>query len=486
MMTSEQATHWHLALPSMTEIPILPIVVNHITFGIPLNQVQYVDHASALTPLPLALSPIEGVMQFNNLPLVQLNVAHALGFESQSEGKIVIVCLPQGYLALRVDEVLGFIHAGESENNTDSDQIPLLKLNEIFPWIRNNSASLLELTLPVNKTTHSGLNSYILLVSSGNYTIGLLADSVDRIEGIDESLPLRKFDTDADLLVRIEDVLLPARSLSALLGIQSQKERQAILIRGMDRASVLAVEHVSRLEKIAHFHLTVSPIGHKSLWHLSENGESIEVVDAKEFFGKTEEYASLSLVNPQSRWDNLPQLAAKLSTEGVRIQCGDIICVLPLSMVDRILGDLEKEDLALADAEKEDLDEEALMQKCAEDKIPVIDCVALFGQQHCNEPADSYVLLSLKCGYALIAAHRAELQPTLPDSRWLPLTFMPPIATLLFDAATFSNTENKWIFRVKPTLNFVNFPWRIKRLLVSSLLKWVHFSKNESTDFNLN
>ncbi|OQW94246.1 MAG: hypothetical protein BWK79_06910 [Beggiatoa sp. IS2] len=73
----------------------------------------------------------------------------------------------------------------------------------------------------------------------------------------------------------------------------------------------------------------------------------------------------------------------------------------------------------------------------------------------------------------VIAVHRAELQPTLPDDRWLPLTFMPPQATLLFDAAAFNETEKKWLLRVKTDINFADFPWKVKRSVVSSLLAWI-------------
>lgn len=489
MITSkEHASQWHLALPSTVERtePILPVVVNHITFGIPLEQVQYVDRASTLTSLPLTSSPIEGLTQFNHLPLIQFNLAQVLGFNSKNEGKVVIVKLTFGYLALRVDEVLGFIHFQDGDSKVNADrQIPLLKFDEIFPWIKQYDSTSIPIIEKENTNVlphlQTNLNNYILLVSSAHYTIGLLADSVDRIEGIDELFPVRKFDTDADWVVRIEDVLLPARSLATLLGIKADyKERQAILIRGLDKPSVLAVEHVSRLEKVNQFHLTTSPIGHKSLWHLTENGEMIEVVNATEFFGKSEDYTALSLINPQSRWDNLPQLATKLSTEGVRIQCGDVICVLPLAIVDRILSNVEKEGIILTETEKEELDNHTLTKKNTENKVPLIDCVAFFEQQHHMESVDNYVLLSFKCGYVLIAVHRAELQPTLPDNQWHPLIFMPAIATLLFDAATFCTTTNKWILRVKPDLNFVDFPWKIKRALVSSLTKWVHFSNNTS------
>ncbi|OUD13928.1 chemotaxis protein CheW [Thioflexithrix psekupsensis] len=399
MTYKEQASQWHLALPSTVERtePILPVVVNNITFGIPLEQVQYVDHASTLTALPLTSPPIEGLIQFNHLPLIQFNLAQVLGFEGKNEGKVVIVKLTSGYLALRVDEVLGFIHFQDGDNKVDADsQIPLLKFDEIFPWIKSYDTAYIppqkeDIATLSQLQSNLNLNNYILLVSSNHHTIGLLADSVDRIEGIDELFAVRKFDTDADWAVRIEDVLLPARSLATLLGIKTDhQEGQAILIRGLDEPSVLAVEHVSRLEKVNQFHLTTSPTGQKSLWHLTENGEIIEVVNAREFFAKPETYSTLSLVNPQSRWDNLPQLATKLSSEGVRIQCGDVICVLPLVMVDRILSSAEKEELILTDVEKAELDDHTLTKKNIKNKIPVIDCTIFFEQQDHTKTADSY------------------------------------------------------------------------------------------------
>jgi hypothetical protein len=262
-----------------------------------------------------------------------------------------------------------------------------------------------------------------------------------------------------------------------LFNTESKPERQAILIRGMEKPFVLAVEYVSHLEKINHFHLTTSPSGTNSLWHLTEDGKSIEVVNAREFFDKTEEYTTFSLIDPQSRWDNLPQLATKLSTEGVKIQCGDVICVLPLSMVERVLGDLQEEGLEPVSSMEGEETFEQLRGELG--KVPVIDGVTLFNQHHHQQAVKSHLLISLKCGYAVLAVDHIELQPTLPEEQWLPLTLMPPIATLLFDAATFSESEQKWILRVKADLDLTKSPWEVKRLLVSSLLAWVRITKQE-------
>jgi len=494
MNSHAQSNHWHLALPSIahSEVSVLPVIINDLTFGIPLNQIQYVDHDSVLTQLPLTLPPVEGLTLFNGLPLIQLNVAQALGFVGKPDGKVVILTFPQGYLALKVDEVLGFTSATAlaTENSGDVDQnLPLLKVNEIFPWIENVQAECLVQTVTELNTKqayqHATLNSYILLVSSGERNIGLLADSVVRIESVGEMLPLRKQDMAADWVVRIEDVLLPARSLAKLLHCESATERQAILIAGLENPKVLTVERVLRLEQVDSFHATLSPTGKKSLWYLDENQVAIEVVDAREFFAETDSHNNVPVVDPQSRWDNLPQLSAKLSMEGVRIQCGELICVLPLELVERILGEIH-----LPGSQPDtstDISSNVLEELSAETtNIPVIDCVALFNQSQAEQTAKNYILLSLPCGQVVIAVHRAELQPTLPETRWSPLNLLPPIATLLFDAATYDDNEKKWVLRAKTHLNFTSFPWEVKRQVVSSLLAWVKpadLEENKNAEF---
>ncbi len=493
-MSQLNSANWNLALPSIASLEgsvaslegsVLPIIVNNTVFGILLGQVHYVDYPEALTPLPLTSAPIEGLARFNELPLVQINVAQTLGLEmNRAEGKIVVITLPQGNLAIRVDEVLSFSAAKKLAQSAEIDQnLSLLKLDEIFPWIKNIDDATISVTKPEigpSETTRGGTasGSYILLVASGGHTIGLLANSIERIEQIDDSLSLRKFDTEADFLVRVEDYLLPARSLARLLNKSSTSERQALIVRGLNRPAVLTVERISSLEKVDFFHLTTSQSGIKSLWYMSEDKPVVEVIDAREFFSNITNYKTdepLRLVDPQSRWDNLPQLASKLSTEGVRIQCGRLAYVLPLVLVNRILGDgIEADKLSqLANPGDET---ELFEQQGKQGKIPVIDCVKLFNQSD-QKPSSCHILLTFPCGHVVIAVHRAELQPTLPLQQWLPLTLLPPPAALLFDAATFDDVEEKWVLRVKEQIDFAQFPWSLKRLVVASLITWMDADK---------
>lgn len=498
MPYSTSSAIWNLALPSSLQQndSILPIIVNQTTFAIPLDNVHYIDYPKSLTFLPFSTIPVEGIISFNGQPLLQLNVAQALNIKNNSEGKIVIVNLLQEKIALRVEEVLSFISPQEESNNKHNKDLPLLKLDEVFPWLReiiqkHKKTTKEETEFPIetmiqnkvkqreeNNEPETNLSCYILLVSSGGKTIGLLADTIERIEQIDEVLPVRDIEDSGDFVVRIENNLFPARSLSHFIHADACVEKQALIFYEGGKIFVLAVEHISSLEKVAHFHLTFHFYSGKNrLWYLNEENMSIEVMSIRECFGKTDNYESFKITDPRLQWDNTPQLAAKLSTEGVRIQCAEASFVLPLQLVNRILGDL----LTLNQNLSQDSKDQVIEGKQTADKIPVIDCVKLIYPER-NLSANTYLLLSLSCGYVVIGVNRTTLQPTLSSQQWSLLKLLPPPSSLFFDAATFDETEKKWVLRVKTEIDFSQFPWKIKRLLVSSLMGWIETTALESND----
>jgi chemotaxis signal transduction protein len=475
-MNQTALTNWNIALPhlaSATSGSVLPVVVGDTTFAIPLEKVRYVDYPDMLTPLPLATAPVEGLARFNNRPLVQISVAQALDLKANGgHGRIVVMSVAQGEVALRVDEVLGFVSThttapnssedttGESASTTNA--MPLLKLEDVLPWL-NGTGDTINAPEPViqNHSTRANIAGHILLVATGTQVMALLAESVDRIEELDATLPLRHPDTDADVLIKIEDYLLPARSLARILNCEGGPEHYALIVRGTQHPWALLVERVLRLEKIDRLHSIVSPSGASSIWYLTDDGKVTEVIDAKEFFGViSEEHTQLPVVDPQSRWDNLPQMSANLSTEGVRIYCGDTICILPLALVNRTIGNLGEVITQEQDPDHTDL-------------IPIIDGTMLLEQhpkkgEHCN------ILLSLcEEKHTVLAVDRASLQPTLPTDQWLPLTVLPPPTSFLFDAANYDEAEGRWVLRVTKKLDSSQFSWSAKRALVNSMLGWI-------------
>lgn len=474
-MNQTALNDWNIALPhlsSATSGSVLPVVVGDITFAIPLEKVRYVDYPDMLTPLPLATSPVEGLARFNNRPLVQISVAQALDLKPKSgHGRIVVMSVAQGEVALRVDEVLGFVathttaHHGsedpEGESATTTSTMPLLKLEDVLPWLNGTGDTINAPELVIQKiATRTNVAGHILLVATGTQVMALLAESVDRIEELDATLSLRHPDTEADVLIKVEDYLLPARSLARILNCEGGPEHYALIVRGTQHPWALLVERVLRLEKIDRLHSIVSPSGANSIWYLTDDGKVTEVIDAKEFFGVISEHTQLPVVDPQSRWDNLPQMSANLSTEGVRIYCGDTICILPLALVSRTIGNLGEVVTQEQDPDHTDL-------------IPIIDGTMLLEQhpkkgEHCN------ILLSFcKDNHTVLAVDRASLQPTLPTGQWLPLTVLPPPTSFLFDAATYDETEGRWVLRVTKSLGATQFSWSAKRALVNSMLGWV-------------
>jgi len=208
----------------------------------------------------------------------------------------------------------------------------------------------------------------------------------------------------------------------------------------------------------------------------------IEVISIKECFGKTDDYKTLKITDPRLQWNNMPQLAAKLSTEGVRVQCADATFVLPLSLVNRILGDLTELNIPTAQTDETLIDnEEKLLSSEQSDKIPVIDCVKLI-KPDSGECANTYLLLSLACGYVIIGVSRTALQPTLPEQQWSKLALLPPPSSLFFDAATFDDVDKKWVLRIKADIDFSLFPWHIKRQCVTALVSWIDEKYLEEID----
>lgn len=483
-MNQPSVGDWNIALPHLSksmQSSALPVVVGDATFAIPLEQVRYVDYPTKkLTPLPLALSPVEGLASFNSRPLVQINVAQALNIKPKTDnGRIVVVGFPQGEVALLVDEVLGFVStqpaAHEDEevklDSSNLQSMPLLKLEEILPWLKTSNGNLINEMEPITQkiSANSNISGHVLLVATGKKVIALLANGVDRIEEIDANLELRTQATEADGLIRIEDYLFPSRSLAKILKHEGGKENYALVLHDTHQPWALLVERVLRLEKVNRLLSVVPPSGTQSIWYLNEEGEAIEAIDIKEFFGLTNEHEQPKIMSQQSKRSNLPKISSNLSIEGVRINCGNTVCILPLTLVSRTIGDLGEIIKTQSEQNNDSL-------------IPIIDGT-MFVEQHPKKGEGCSILLSLCDGkQVVLVVDSASLQSTLSLGQWLPLAALPPPTSFLFDAAIYDETEGCWILRVKTNLNAFLDVWASKRALVNSVLGWTEAERlNEKT-----
>lgn len=475
-MNQSTTGDWSIALPHLSAAiqgSALPVVVGDTTFAIPLEQVRYVDYPTQkLTPLPLANAPVEGLAIFNNRPLVQINVAQALNIKPKTDhGRIVVVGFPQGDVALLVDEVLGFVSTQMAAHELGADQVtldllaaqdlPLLKLEEILPWLKISTNNLTNVLEPITQkiAPPSNLSGHVLLVSTGKKTIALLANGVDRIEEVDNHLELRTLEMEADALIKIDNSLFSSRSLAKLLAIDKRPEHYALVLHDTQQPWALLVERVLRLEKVERMLSVISPMGKHSIWYLNEEGDAVETIDIKEFFGLENHHDQPQTLPQQPKRSSLPKISTNISIEGVRINCGATVCILPLSLVSRTIGDLSEIIKTQLEQNNDHL-------------IPIIDGT-MFLEQHPKKGEGCSILLSLCDSKQLVlVVDSASLQSTLSLGQWLPLVALPPPTALLFDAAIYDENEDCWILRVKDNLNPFSEIWASKRALVNSVLGW--------------
>lgn len=476
---------WNIALPDLTAATtesVLPVVIGTSTFGIPLDKVRYVDYPDTLTQLPLTSAPVEGLMRFNNRPLLQISVAQALNLQPQNgAGRIVVMCVPKGEIALHVDEVLGFIsipknvptHNLQRHLNDLKEPPPLantmtlLELNKVLPWLEMPFTDFHAPIPQIAQQSPHRANTvgHILLVSTGERVVALLADTVDRIEEIDTKLNYRHPDSAADLLVKIDDYLLPARSLAKILGGKCNNERYALVVHGVENSCALLVEHVLRLERVTSLHSVLSPSGVETLWYIDDDGKVTEMIDIKEFFGINSPHSPIARTAPKIPRNSPTQISANLSTEGIRITFGSTVCILPLNLVKRTIGNVD-----------EIINEHRELNA---DMVPVIDGVMMF-ENHQKQSEHCNILLSLcQDKQAVLAADRAALQPSLSIGNWLPLTVLPPPTASLFDAASYDESEGRWILRIANDWEVFFSSWITKRAIVGSMLGWIEPSSLE-------
>lgn len=477
--------------PTVKNKSILPVVVGESIFAIPLEKVRYVDNPSKLTHLPLATAPVEGLVTFNNRPLVQINVAQALNLKPKNNhGRIAVVDFACGEVALRVDDVLKFITTQDSSldkgkptnsnnivgdylggNHTNEQNIadvPLLQLEQVLPWlnysvgISNNKPGGegdLETGKPTTGESHSNVaNCYVLLVATDKRKIALFADGVERVETINTNAPLRHTDAKTDSIIRIDNHLFHSRSLSGIFGHQSSSENCALLVRHAQHSWVLLVERVLRLEQINHLHVLISPSGTQSSWYFDDTKGVIEVMEIGEFFGIKNEYKRALATTPYTE-DSLQQLSSSLGMEGVRINCGNTTCILPLSLVKRTVDNLGKT-----------VDYKSM--RSHPDMIPVVDGTMLL-EQHSGAGKLCHMLLTLSgIQHMVLAVDSASLQ-SLSRGRWMPLVALPSPAAYLFDAAIYDEVVDRWVLRVRAGLDKNSDAWSIRCALTDAILGWL-------------
>ncbi len=468
---------------------MLSIRVGHILYSIAGEQVTHIDYAGTVTALPFTEAPIEGLVHFNARPLLQINVAAALGLEpkAQAGGKRLIVNSAHGCFALRVDEVVAL---DKSPPSADDRQAPvILPLKKILPPALT-AKKLPQHTIPA-KAVQQKLA--VLLVAAGEKTIALLARNIDRIQEMSALQSLTGgIDSQGGLLLRVKDRLLPSRSLGRLLQLEEAgQEPLAVIVRGAQGTWALSVQRVIGLETIEQVYSSgadarglwyVTPTGQirelidantlappspcspPRLWYAARNGDIQELIDADTLTAANNAMPPITITAPQQT-THAGQRSEQLITEGLCIYCGSGGYLLPMTMASRILENLDLSTMTASRFTSADRSNRAR-------RIPWIDAAALlFGVR--SEAIKNTVVINLADGGAiLLGVDRVLLsQAVSAGEKWSDVDLPYPV-TLFFDAACYDERAGQWLLRTVSTITFAGLPWTAKKSLAKAILGW--------------
>lgn len=477
---------------------MLSIKVGDILCSMFSEQVQQIDCITTITALPFTELPIEGLVNFNGQPLLQIDVADALGLEKKASAgkKRLIVSSRQGNFALRVDEVLNLAKTKSPDKTDQKQPLRLLQVTEILPAALRTKTSTASFKndAPPAHTAQQKLK--VLLVASAGKTIALLTHNIERIQERGSLENLAQQSGASEGLTKVRDHLLPTHSLGQLLGLQETiPETLAVIVRGKQTAWALLVQKAIEIENVSQVYSSGTELG--NLWYVTQDGQVQELIDANNLLGVADSCSGaprlwyvtkdgqiqelvdannllaedsiaplITIITPQET-SATAQAGTRTITEGLRVYCGSGSYLLPLAMAARTL---ERSNLPTMTENRFPKDK----RTNRDNRIPCIDAAALFF----GKPAknmDTFAVVNLADNaQLLLGVQKLAISQTSAGAEKWKFMDLPYPAKLFFDAACYDEQSEQWVLRVSENIKFANLPWMIKKAVVKAITGWVN------------
>ncbi len=425
----------------------------------PMASVRTIAEAGSVTPLPIAVPWVEGIASVNDAPVVQVNVAGALGLPAdpwgngQSEGGrrgrvVVLVATAVGDLALRVDD---------ARWGRDSDA-PMLDVAAVLPWcggfVEVGRAPL----APAAARAPLSVGRSLLRVRQEGDELALRLDRLDWIERAEPVAPLPE---SAAWLVAVGGGLLPGRSLSgpilpepvdasARTASARGPTRHAVVLRGDapgERAALL-VDRAIGVERCPPDALMSvrHPEGGRSVWWQRADAPPLRVIDPGPLFGwsAAEEAATgTAAATMVARGaGNGPPRCLVVERDGVAV-------AIPLPLVAQVTS--------------------AAAGRGPDGETGAADRVRLAGSGRWRRhPLRVDRVNALDGGAAA----------------WRGVSGLPPAAAALFDAAQRDPTTGRWTLRMRQAFldDAARGPtWAARRLLAAAWRDWADTGWRDGT-----
>lgn len=454
---------------------MLAIKVGQRCYSLLGQQILQIEYADAVTALPCTRPPLDGLVEFNAQPLLQIDVAAALGLAStpRPTSKRLIVDSQYGCFALRVDEV-----ARGANTKTATTPLPLASILPHLPATRQPAVSLAR-PKPPAPVVETPTFTVLWVVADGR-TVGLSTHNIARIVEISGSPP------SAELLIRLDQQLIPVHSLARLLQAKdSGGEPYAVVVRGRQAAWALAVQRVAGMATLTQayafdggFYRAIpaqrlqalwddsrmanggDPI--PRLWHVDRDGQAQELVDADYLLAQPCPPQTISIVAaPIASSRPLPCNAS--GPLGVRVGCGGERYFLPLAMVVRLVDNLDVSAMSRSRV--------TARHPARARWIPWLDASALLFGRRATSIRHTVVVTLANGGRILLGVDDVQLSQVKAAENWVPVALPEPL-TRLFDGACYDQAVGKWTLRVAVALQWADWPWALKKALAKAVVGW--------------
>jgi purine-binding chemotaxis protein CheW len=101
-------------------------LLDRYLFGVPVPQVQEVIRCQPMTPVPLAPSAVQGLINLRGQIVLAIDLRRRLSFADRTQGELpvnVVVRTPDGAISLLVDEIGEVIEVEESTFETPPETL---------------------------------------------------------------------------------------------------------------------------------------------------------------------------------------------------------------------------------------------------------------------------------------------------------------------------------------------------------------------------
>jgi chemotaxis signal transduction protein len=404
-------------------------------------------YAAPLTPVPCSDGAVEGLADIDGRPVVQIDLARALGGPAGTGGKRVVVSVPAGEVALRIQDA-AVAKDGEGGESLD--------IQALQPWTACPDSSG-RILAEIGPAFEPGVP--VLIVEAGGETIGLLVSGGEHVEAARGVLDAG---VGGGLLVVTGDRLLAGQRLGPVRDSGDRFGAWAVIVPRRDGSVfALVVDRVVKLTEIdpARLFPIDTASGGRAIWY-AEADIVMPVLSVGAACGDAPDPAPLGSP-PQRSPATCPEHEAA-SRPGVRADCGGIAVVLPFEMVNRALDSLP----GISDRRPRGPGAAAL---------PVLDGTALLGQS--GSRRHGRWLAVQACDWELILTVNAlHLDPYSDGPAWRPLPAMPAAPVALFDALR-RDAAGGWIYRLRSPLRYSALPWSLRRALARATAGWVRRSE---------